>query len=66
MSFQIQVSLQAFVQKNCQNVTQLNLKQLKSNFVEVRHSSHLEPTHIISGVSPYNLWNLHPKLFSHF
>ena len=26
------------------NVTQLNSKQLESNFVEVRHSSHLEPT----------------------
>ena len=26
------------------NVTQLNSKQLKSNFVEVRYSSQLEPT----------------------
>ena len=31
-----------FVKLSKPNVTQLNSKQLKSNFVEVRHSSHLE------------------------
>ena len=42
--------------KNQRNSTQLNSKAAS---VGVRHSSHVYPTHICCGTSPYMLWNLH-------